>query len=561
MKSWIANFKRKLWESLKKISINKSDIPTRVRTGTDANSLIRVIATSSLEERLQGIRASSVFSIMIYESTDTSKTEQLTINVIFVENGQKQSTFIGLIPLGNARADTIFNVLIKFLNECKLDFTKWVAFGSDGANVMRGVNGGVSTLLQNHLENHLITLHCVAHITALSAKVGAESSLIVKALDQLVKEIAADFGRSTKKNEQFKKIQEIFMTSNLSTNNPLRIVPFHAIRWLSRSNSINRLIKVMESLLIFYEQLRAEEGNMRYNHITNGKLLRMLYVVADILEPLSVITKSVQSSTITIPQMINILEQQKAILESLKTSKGMHETSFDSILEEKESQNIPRLHLRSHSDNKKEYLFFGHKIKYNDNVEMLVNAAKLKYITAVLTDLNERFSGLNDSTKNFVLFYHLGQPMDNTIIEESISGLHELYLFEEENLRTEILTVRSLLQSNNLNFNNFEDLSKYILQKLNQKDFPLLHFFISIILVLPFCTADCERSFSAMNLIKSDLRNKLKEILNDLMIIYTREKERKVDLQQLAKKVVRNVWKYTKNSTFSASEEYKMNFI
>ena len=43
---------------------------------------------------------------------------------------------------------------------------------------------------------------------------------------------------------------------------------------------------------MFYEQLKAEEGHLRYEYLTNGKLLRMLYVVADILEPLAIITKN-----------------------------------------------------------------------------------------------------------------------------------------------------------------------------------------------------------------------------------------------------------------------------
>ena len=54
-----------------------------------------------------------------------------------------------------------------------------------------------------------------------------------------------------------------------------------------------------------------------------------------------------------------------------------------------------------------------------------------------------------------------------------------------------------------------------------------------------------------MNLIKNDLRNRLTHILNDLMLIYTRDKNLKIDMKKLAKKVVRDVWKYTKASTFS----------
>ena len=62
-----------------------------------------------------------------------------------------------------------------------------------------------------------------------------------------------------------------------------------------------------------------------------------------------------------------------------------------------------------------------------------------------------------------------------------------------------------------------------------------------------------------MNLIKNDLRNRLKEILNDLMLIYTSDKNVKIDMKKLAKKVVQDVWKYTKASTFS--EDYQRQLI
>jgi len=117
-------------------------------------------------------------------------------------------------------------------------------------------------------------------------------------------------------------------------------------------------------------------------------------------------------------------------------------------------------------------------------------------------------------------------------------GLRTIYSFDEENLRTEVLAVKSLIKSNHMTFSSFQELSSFILTKLKDTGFPLLHFFISLILVLPFSTADCERSFSAVNLIKNDLRNRLKEILNDLMLIYTinRDKNVKIDMKKLAKK-------------------------
>jgi hypothetical protein len=52
--------------------------------------------------------------------------------------------------------------------------------------------------------------------------------------------------------------------------------------------------------------------------------------------------------------------------------------------------------------------------------------------------------------------------------------------------------------------------------------FPLVYKLIELALILPVSTTSVERAFSAMNIIKSNLRNKINDDwFNDLMICYT----------------------------------------
>jgi hypothetical protein len=54
------------------------------------------------------------------------------------------------------------------------------------------------------------------------------------------------------------------------------------------------------------------------------------------------------------------------------------------------------------------------------------------------------------------------------------------------------------------------------------RTFPLVYRLIELTLILPVATASVERIFSAMNIIKTDLRNRVSdEWFNDLMICYT----------------------------------------
>lgn len=68
--------------------------------------------------------------------------------------------------------------------------------------------------------------------------------------------------------------------------------------------------------------------------------------------------------------------------------------------------------------------------------------------------------------------------------------------------------------------------------------FPLVYKLIELALILPVSTASVERAFSAMKIIKSKLRNKMKnDWFNDLMICYTEwEIFRELDSDDIAKR-------------------------
>eukprot|EP00493_Phyllostaurus_siculus_P020704 UN21029 len=89
-----------------------------------------------------------------------------------------------------------------------------------------------------------------------------------------------------------------------------------------------------------------------------------------------------------------------------------------------------------------------------------------------------------------------------------------------------------------------------------------MHKFLSIVLVLPFSTADCELAFSKMNSIKTSKRNRLGDILRALMIINTAQPDAfsRLDFDDMAKNVAHRTWR-GKNSKFWASDRYLMSII
>ena len=86
-------------------------------------------------------------------------------------------------------------------------------------------------------------------------------------------------------------------------------------------------------------------------------------------------------------------------------------------------------------------------------------------------------------------------------------NLANLYNVDPDALIAELISFRG--QFGGKIFKTFAVFAKFVLTRLSDQTYPLLQFFTQIILILPFATADCERSFSAMNRIKSGERNRL----------------------------------------------------
>ena len=69
------------------------------------------------------------------------------------------------------------------------------------------------------------------------------------------------------------------------------------------------------------------------------------------------------------------------------------------------------------------------------------------------------------------------------------------------------------------------DLARLLVETGRHKVYPLVYLLLTLALILPVATATVERAFSAMNIIKNQLRNRMgDEWLSDSLVIYI-EKE------------------------------------
>ena len=136
--------------------------------------IVLAMGEAALEPIKEEIQNSPVFALLIDETTDVSIKKQMIVYGSYISNGETKTRFLGIVELSDGRAVTITGALLQFCGKMEFDIrTKLFALGSDGASVMLGCRGGVSTLMKERVP-YPIANHCVAHRLALACEQAAD---------------------------------------------------------------------------------------------------------------------------------------------------------------------------------------------------------------------------------------------------------------------------------------------------------------------------------------------------------------------------------------------------
>ena len=127
-----------------------------------------------------------------------------------------------------------------------LSLIKLIGFGSDRASSMRGIHEGLSTKICRHAP-HLLDIHCIAHQEALASNDASSYFLELQAIDKFTNKVYLWLGKSTKRHRELKDLMDSFQITRLE------MLQVHHIRWLSRGKVMERLVKLMPTLLRDWE--------------------------------------------------------------------------------------------------------------------------------------------------------------------------------------------------------------------------------------------------------------------------------------------------------------------
>eukprot|EP00795_Rhopilema_esculentum_P011221 gene11221-21405_t len=148
-------------------------------------------------------------SLIVGESTSAAKDSCLIIYLRALLNGSPENILLSMIEFQGQDADSVTCAIVKVLNENKITdeyrTNNLVAFTSDGASVMTGVNRRVATKLKEKYSQ-IITWHCLNHRLELAVGDAIKSVKGVNQVEAFVSKIYCVYSQSPKMQRELSNI-------------------------------------------------------------------------------------------------------------------------------------------------------------------------------------------------------------------------------------------------------------------------------------------------------------------------------------------------------------------
>ena len=214
---------------------------------------------NKIKEELAAKLRKNKFSVIIDESTDTSKTKCLSVIVKFLdsEDGYIKTRMLSLMDTyGDEREQvgssslSIYNMLMETLHNNNIPRENLVGFAADGTNSMMGNANSVASRLLKYFPGITI-FKCICHSIHLCCSEAAKE--LPRPVEDLIRGIYSYFSISAKRTAEFKDYQV------LHDLRPHKLLHPCQTRWLSLQSAVDRVLELWDALKSYFKNLEPIE--------------------------------------------------------------------------------------------------------------------------------------------------------------------------------------------------------------------------------------------------------------------------------------------------------------
>ncbi|XP_074559177.1 uncharacterized protein LOC141815131 [Curcuma longa] len=427
------------------------------------------------------------YCIIVDEARDESKREQMSIVLRFVDtNGFIQERFFGLVHVSDTTALTLKDAIYSALAHYNLDVQNIRGQGYDGASNMRVNIVGSSCKRNDELRN----AHAddIAHLIAINE---------------------LDTGRGLNQIGTLQRAADTRWSSHLRSLKGL-------IKMFSASCMV--LLKVMDDGL---PSQRADATSV-YDEMTTFDFVFILHLMKEIMEITDILCQALQSKSQDIINAMELVLSTKNLLQQMRDNKWNDLLAKVKSFCELRNIDIPdfnapyinrRGRARARQDN--------FTIEHHYQVDLFYAS-----IDSQLQEINGRF---NDDAMELLILSNALNPknaVESFRIEDICKLVEKFYVQDFTSDEKEQLEIQLKHYEYNIvkgpdykNLSTIPELCQWLVKTNKSVTYNLVFRVIILVLTLPVSTATTERSFSAMNIVKTRLRSKMEDaFLSDTLM-------------------------------------------
>lgn len=482
------------------------------------NEILDCLANMVREEIIQEVKESAVFSVIADETKDLKKKEQLSLVLRYYYNGAVHESFLDFQQAVRLDAEGLKDKIIHCLERYGLEYrSNLVGQGYDGASVMSGRHSGVAARIKSEAK-YAVYVHCNAHCLNLvivdAVKAIPEADSFFALLQRLYVYMSGSYV-----HQKWLDIQK-----QMHEGPPRELQKLSDTRWACRYLACRNLMDRLPAVLRVLHEIANENSGER-SIDARGLLAQLDLTFVSLLASFrrllgdsKVLSDMLQSPSLDLAIAADLVNTLKDSLQEYR-SETFVDNLWSSIVETATACNIAIESAEKKRSRKVSSRLGGAIVmstlgqrKYNDgDKDIFRREIFYPIVDTVLGELDRRFSKDNCDIMRGIQALN---PKSKTFLEEgAVFRLGEMYASDSEDLGHELHQTRRLLQrkqqSGMPTLSGIVELAIFL--EPHKDVFHELFRLCKIAIALPVSSAACERSFSALKLIKNHLRTTMND--------------------------------------------------
>ena len=503
-----------------------------------------------------------MFSVQMDSTQDVSAHDQCTIVLRYVNDDKVHENLISVAKVEDSSGKSLHTLLGKSLTDAGISLKECVADSFDGAANMSGIYSGVQALMKKENPNH-IHIWCYAHV--LNLVIGDATSVCspARSLFKLLSGLYTFFSESYKRMSVWDKK----MDSKSGSSKLRKLKQVGQTRWSSKDRALRKLFgsftdfseEIFSDLLCILKQVSKSEdfkstvrskAKSLYNSLCSFETILAAFTFIRIFDITTPVSKYLQDSNIDILQAWRMTEDATKRIEEISNDFPIiHKTAIKFIENVNEKLSAEQIFISTSCPEKRTH----------NPLQKFQNQYHKEIFDAVIGSLKKRFASHGELYKQISSFDPRRfkevkanpENIDLGLIARAIPDINIIELREElvafassYNYLKMGLFDKEIESENEIEFGIDSDEEECnestasrtkkeickdcvscafkILSEFNSCSATYENLYLAYKYLMTLCITQCscERSFSKLKIVKSRLRNSLKQCnLESLLLI------------------------------------------